>query len=298
MMGTSAAVAAQAKVNLFLHVLARETSGYHQIETLFCRLDLADDVLVMVQAGWTIDCDGPDTGPAHENLAYRAARLYGAQRGWPAGCRIEITKRIPVGGGLGGGSADAGAVLRCLRALDPDPPPIATLMAWAAQLGADVPALTLESPLALGWGRGDRLLALRPLPSRPVMLYVPSVRVATGEAYAWLTESRATEGHDQGVGLARVLDLQDLDRWDAVTSAMANDFAPVVGRRHPEIASMTAQLRTVPGASASLMSGSGSTVFCLFDGPIAQPWRLPSPQGGRFIATATADHVVGVRRIE
>ena len=195
MSGRAAAVGAQAKVNLFLHVLSREDSGYHQIETLFCRLELADEVVVRLPgtgAGTarSIDCAGDDTGPPEENLAYRAAALYAECRGWPSGFAIEVTKHIPVGGGRGGGSADAGAVLRALRALDPDPPDAATLQRWAARLGADVPVMTLDSPLALGWGRGEQLLPLPALPSRAVMLYVPEFRVATREAYQWWDEPR------------------------------------------------------------------------------------------------------------
>ena len=83
MSSPAATVGAQAKVNLFLHILAREASGYHQLETLFCRLMLADDVLVRVGRGWNIDCDTTEAGPPEENLAYRAARLYAAERGWP-----------------------------------------------------------------------------------------------------------------------------------------------------------------------------------------------------------------------
>jgi 4-diphosphocytidyl-2-C-methyl-D-erythritol kinase len=296
--GARAAVAAQAKVNLFLRILAREASGYHQIETLFCRLTLADDVVVHLRSGWSIECDSPDTGPAEDNLGYRAARHYAAQRGWPPGCGIEITKRIPVGGGLGGGSADAGAVLRCLRALDPNPPSVHAIAGWAARLGADVPALTLDSPLALGWGRGDRLLSLRPLPPRPVVLYVPSVRIATRDAYGWIAASRVADTDDRARPARDPIDITELDRWDTVVPIMANDFTSIVGDRYPEIASMTARLGDVLGTQAVLLSGSGSTVYSVFNGPIADPWPLASPAGGRFVMTATADHVVGVRRIE
>jgi 4-diphosphocytidyl-2-C-methyl-D-erythritol kinase len=101
-------VAAQAKINLALRVLAREVSGYHQIETLFCRIALADTVVVRIVARErSLDCHGADLGPIEANLAYRAAAAYAAARGWPDGFAIEIEKRIPVGGGLGGGSADA-----------------------------------------------------------------------------------------------------------------------------------------------------------------------------------------------
>src|SRR5262245_8589530 len=118
---TTARTLAQAKVNLFLRVLAREANGYHQLETLFCRLELGDDVAVRVGVGGrSLDCTGgvlpPDgLGPVERNLAWRAAVMYAEATGWPNDWAIEIAKRIPVGGGLGGGSADAGAVLRCLN---------------------------------------------------------------------------------------------------------------------------------------------------------------------------------------
>src|SRR5215831_4697736 len=141
--GTSACTVAQAKVNLFLRVLAREADGYHQLETLFCRLELGDDVTVRVAVtGRSLDCTGealpPDgLGPVERNLAWRAAERYAEATGWPNDWAIEIAKRIPVGGGLGGGSADAGAVLRCLNRLAPTPCSDDELVAIAAPLGAD-----------------------------------------------------------------------------------------------------------------------------------------------------------------
>ena len=125
--GATARTVAQAKLNLFLHVLAREASGYHQLETLFCRLELGDDVTVRTDVrGRSLDCTGDvipagGLGPTERNLAWRAAARFAEQAGWPNDWAIEITKRIPVGGGLGGGSADAGAVLRCLNAVAPTP---------------------------------------------------------------------------------------------------------------------------------------------------------------------------------
>lgn len=293
----AAAVSAQAKVNLFLHVLAREASGFHQLETLFCRLTLADDVEVRIGRGWTIDCDTSQAGPAEENLAYRAARLYAAERGWPTGCGIQIVKRIPVGGGLGGGSADAGAVLRCLHALDPTAPSREALLQWAARLGADVPVLTLESPLALGYGRGERLVMLPPLPPMPVMLYVPRTRVATRDAYDWLATVRSHGGGNTPLA-PRAIAVHTLHRWESIAPLMANDFAPVVADRYPEIARLTSAMAALPEARACLLSGSGSTVFCVFDGPVPQPWPIAAHEGAAFVETATADHVVDVRRIE
>ena len=161
MSGQAARVAAQAKVNLALQVGPRRPDGYHDLATLFARIDLADDVLVRIEAsGVTVQMSRggvPDesAGPPEKNLALLAARAYMDAARWPNGCAIEIEKRIPVGAGLGGGSADAGAVLRALNALAPRPLPIERLLRIAATLGADVPFLTLDAPLALGTDRGD-----------------------------------------------------------------------------------------------------------------------------------------------
>jgi len=126
---------------------------------------------------------------------------------------------------------------------------------------------------------------------------VPAAPVATGDAYAWLAESRQAHAAPPSRG-AGALDARELERWPSIIRLMSNDFSAIVGQHHPEIMDMTGRLRTVPGAAASLMSGSGSTIFCLFDGPIPNPWPLRAPAGGAFVATATADHVVEVRRIE
>jgi 4-diphosphocytidyl-2-C-methyl-D-erythritol kinase len=307
----AASLHAQAKVNLFLHVRDREPSGYHQIETLFCRLDLADDVVVRVPDPGTgsarsLDSTGDDTGPREENLAYRAAVLYAEHRGWPSGFAIEIRKRIPVGGGLGGGSADAGAVLRVLRALDPAPPPAATLLLWAAQLGADVPFMTMESPLALGSGHGEILTPLAALPARGVVLYIPSFRVSTRDAYRWLDEARASPGAEgppagrdaaapAGVQLPEPAAFGD---WDRVTPLMTNDFEPVVGRRYAGIPLVVSRLRAVPNVIAALMSGSGSTVYGVMDTFDAPRGVMLMPADGNMMMTSTAEHVVGVRRID
>ena len=127
-------VRAQAKVNLRLRVLARESSGFHQLETLFLRLELADTVRVRRTPGpRTLDVGGDmdlsPLGPAESNLAWRAADAYLAESGMNGGFAIEIEKRIPIAGGLGGGSADAGAVLRALDARGALPPEGKALLA-------------------------------------------------------------------------------------------------------------------------------------------------------------------------
>ena len=256
----SVQVAAQAKVNLRLRILAREESGFHQIETIFLRLELADLVRVRRSTTRALDVSGAGDaaalGPMEQNLAWRAALAYtGAARG-QSGFAIELVKRVPVGGGLGGGSADAGAVLRALDAMSPEPLGEAALLRLAATLGADVPFLSSESPCALGWGRGERLLPLPPPPPRDVVLLVPPFGVSTADAYGWLrTDATLQPGLD-----ATMLDPAALTDWGGLAAVATNDFEPVVARRHPEVASLLETLRAASCAPA-MMSGSGSVVF-------------------------------------
>lgn len=289
----SARVVAQAKVNLLLRVLAREASGYHAIETVFLRLELGDDVRVRIESGRSIDCRGASLpteglGAAESNLAYRAAVAYAEATGWPSGFAIEIDKRIPVGGGLGGGSADAGAVLRVLDTMSPRPLG-KRLLELATPLGADVPFMATEHAMALGWGRGERLLALPPLASRSVMLAIPPFAIPTRDAYGWLAESR-----DGYVPRAAMLDLAQLGSWNGITQLAANDFQSVVAARQPAIAELADELRAA-GATIALLSGSGSTVFGVFDAddtPAAA--SLVRSTGQSVIATRTSERVAAV----
>jgi 4-diphosphocytidyl-2-C-methyl-D-erythritol kinase len=291
----AARVLAQAKINLWLRVLAREASGYHTLETVFLRLELADRLTVRVnESGCTLDCVGPaippgGLGDVERNLAFRAARAYAAEVGWPGGFSIELEKNIPVGAGLGGGSADAGAVLRALDELSPRP--IGTRLAeLGGQLGADVPFMTLESVMALAWGRGDRLLPLPPLPPRPVLLGVPDVSVSTADAYAWLDATRtAAEG-----SAAAVISPASLATWDAMAGAITNDFGDVVARRISIIGSIIDVLRR-GGAQIAQLSGSGSAVFGVFSTApnVSEMERIA---GARWIETRTAERVVRVEQ--
>jgi 4-diphosphocytidyl-2C-methyl-D-erythritol 2-phosphate synthase len=175
--------------------------------------------------------DNADIGPAERNLAWRAAEAYLAAARWTGGFAIELEKRIPIGGGLGGGSADAGAVLRALDALSPNPLGQALLLRIASPLGADVPFLASEHAFALGWGRGERLLALPTPPRRSVVLLVPAFSVNTGAAYGWLAEARAITGESLGAG---VLDVGAMGEWDGIIAVAGNDFEPVVAAHRPE----------------------------------------------------------------
>ena len=259
----SARVAAQAKVNLRLRILAREASGYHQLETLFLRLALADDLLVRITDGArsldvTGEIDPRQLGPVERNLAWRAATEYAEATGWPAGFAIALEKRIPVGGGLGGGSADAGAVLRALDALAPRPLGEAALLAIASRLGADVPFLTSAAPYALAWGRGERLLELPAPEEREMLLVLPPFAVNTATAYGWLAAARESAGQTGATGAALRVEL--LSEWSTLAPLATNDFEAVVATRHPSIAAIVGRLRDL-GCEPALMTGSGSSVF-------------------------------------
>lgn len=297
-MSRTARVAAQAKVNLLLRVLAREESGYHAIETVFLRLALADDVVVRVGddvRGCSLDCRGgampPDgLGDVERNLAYRAACAYADATGWPKTFAIELTKEIPVGAGLGGGSADAGAVLRALDALAPNPLG-RRLIELAPSLGADVAFMTIDSPMALSWGRGERLFPIPALARRPVIVVIPSFPVSTKEAYGWLA-------HDRGGYEPRGALLQptDLDTWESVAAVAVNEFEPVVSRHHPAIGTYVEALRKA-GALPAMMSGSGSAVFGVFAEPqaalaavVAATQAVPT-EAARGIVVWTAERV-------
>jgi 4-diphosphocytidyl-2-C-methyl-D-erythritol kinase len=293
MTATAASVEAQAKINLFLRVVAREETGYHQLETLFARIELADAVRVATDTSVReVACHGMDAGPPERNLARRAADAYAAETGWPRGYRIEIEKRIPIGGGLGGGSADAGAVLRALNALAPKPLPAVQLATLAFALGADVPFLCSEAALALAWGRGERLLELRPLPRREVLLVLPPFGVPTAAAFGWLADVR----HDQPPRAPAPMTLDMLDRWEAVARLADNDLELPVIVRHPEIGTCLEAVAEA-GARIARMSGSGSTVYGVFDRrPPADLSGLPA--GTRVVQTRTGTSVPAVRLLD
>jgi 4-diphosphocytidyl-2-C-methyl-D-erythritol kinase len=287
-----ARVAAQAKLNLGLRILARERGGYHSIETLFARIALADTVTIRPRdEERSVVVHGIEIGAQEQNLAYRAAVAYCDATGWPRGFDIEIEKRIPVGGGLGGGSADAGAVLRGLNALASRAVPAPELLRIAMTLGSDVPYLTSTEPFALAWGRGERLLALPALPERTVVLVIPDYAVSTAEAYEWIAASRHAD-----VASPRLVSVPELATWDSLAQHVVNDFESVVAERHPDISTVIGQLREF-GASIAGMSGSGSTLFGilpLFADTVALTSALP----GMVVPTRTVTRVAAVELVE
>ena len=292
-----ARAAAQAKVNLFLRVGPRDESGFHSIFTVFTRLDLADEVVVRVGGDKrSLDVSGPaipkeGIGPAEKNLAFRAAVEYAKAAGWPSGFEIALTKNIPVGAGLGGGSADAGAVLRALDALAPRPLGSEALMAIAARLGSDVPFMASEFVSALGRGRGEQLNELKPAEPWPVLVAKPAFAVATADAYRWLDESRPDPA--KGPALPKLIPLTGLSSWANLStlSVAANDFEPPVEARHPELATVR-EAFTNAGAIWVRLAGSGSCVYGVFADHAPSPSELSFD--GAIIATRASSKVVPV----
>jgi 4-diphosphocytidyl-2-C-methyl-D-erythritol kinase len=298
MIGRGGRTLAQAKINLSLRVLDKEPDGFHSIETVFLRLDLGDDVRLHIRAkARTLRCGQMHDQPQEQNLAYRAAELFAQETGWPGGFEIVIKKRIPIGGGLGGGSADAAAVLRILNKLSPNPLQAGALRELAGRLGSDVPFLASDFVMALGWGRGERLLELAPLPSRDVQLFFPPFGIDTGEAYALLDASRST-----GPRAVPELTAEMFGDWESAARRSVNDFEAVVRPRWPAIDALMAR-----GERYGLfyrMSGSGSTVFKvpgintrLVEGNPNLP-PLQVPEGTKVIVTRTAESVVPVELLD
>jgi 4-diphosphocytidyl-2-C-methyl-D-erythritol kinase len=278
---------ARAKVNLFLRVLSREASGYHGIETLFCRLALADDLTAERRpgSGVTIEVDGADVGPVEENLAVRGAQAALALLRTPFAVHLSLRKRIPVGAGLGGGSADAAAALEAVNALAGGTLPRHELLQCAARLGADVAFCFNGASLALAWGRGERLLVLPSLPPAPVLLVTPPTPVRTAEAYGWVDAAHQA-GWRRG---AVAMDLEALGHWGSIARLAGNDFESVVFGRVPEV---RAAFEALAGTRPLLcrMSGSGSTLFAVYRtaGDRDDAAMMLGRKHGRVTATETA----------
>lgn len=267
---------ARAKTNLFLRVLAREVSGYHQIESLFQLLSLADEVTLELrppESGVSLSISGiPEgiLGSVQDNLMVRAASAYLAQAAphvgsW--GVHMTLNKVIPHGAGLGGGSSDAAAVLQGLGDLLGHPLPPSPVLALGATIGSDLPFFLGGGPLALVWGRGGRLFPLPPLPSCPVVIVQPERRISTPEAYARLATMRQRQGLEEaGPRL-----LEGWGSWEVIAREAENAFEEALAAVYPELGAIHTFLAEA-GAHWSLMSGSGSAVLGFFPQGLPDDW--------------------------
>jgi len=257
---TAVRVAAHAKVNLFLRILARETSGFHQIETAFALLELADELVVRrTDSGVTLEVNGPDLGPSDENLAVRAARLVLDATGNHFGVAIKLAKRIPVRAGLGGGSSDGAAALHAVNILAGNAVPRHELLHFAAKLGADVAFFAGGAALALAWGRGERQFHMPPPPSLPALVAVPPIQVATPDAYAWWDEQNRSPAPRGPVNL----DADALSTWGSIGRLGGNDFETVVFGKRPELRSLYQRVAET-GPVWVRLCGSGSAIAAVY----------------------------------
>jgi 4-diphosphocytidyl-2-C-methyl-D-erythritol kinase len=250
-----------AKINLDLRILGVRPDGYHDLKTIFQSLALHDVLTFTARNGpFAIECDDPKIPTDERNLIWRAASLLwrtaGRRGEKPRDALVRLQKRIPAEAGLGGGSADAAmAILGLARTwkLDVDLPTITRL---AAGVGADAPFF-LVGGTALGLGRGDDISPLVDLPRTHVVLVRPQFGISTVEAYGWYDNEprrRRREAPDTPLP----------ESWPAWALNLRNDLEPAVTAHHPTIGRIRQALREA-GATVAAMSGSGSTVFGLFE---------------------------------
>ena len=263
---------APGKINLGLRVVGRRADGYHELVSLFAPLDLGDEVEIAISDSTAleveIELEGASEGiPADAtNLAHRAARAFAEAA--DLSCRIElrIEKCLPAGAGLGGGSSDAGAVLRALCDLFPGALGEPRLAELALGLGADVPFFLDPRP-AMVSGIGERLEAVDDLPSLPVLLANPGIALSTAEVFQ--TFAAIQPALTKSAPDRRIPPLSGATspgwKFAGVTGlSLENDLEPIAIRLCPPIARLQRQIRAT-GAPVVGMSGSGATVFGLFE---------------------------------
>lgn len=263
-----ATVPAFAKLNLSLHVLGRRPDGYHELRTVFQTIALADSLHLRYAPGGPLRISLDDPLHIPNNLVMRAAELVAEEVHLRGSLEMRLTKRIPLGGGLGGGSTDAAAVLLALPALAGKPVPASTLARLALQLGSDVPFF-LHGGTALGLGRGEELYPLATPPAPHVLLLTPGLHVSTPDAFRALSRPLLAE-------LTFTELIPTLETFRLLVTSLSvrhagagwrgfceNDFEEAVFGQHPRLAALRRKLRR-GGAEPARMSGSGSTLYGVF----------------------------------
>jgi len=291
---SSLRISAPAKINLVLRILGRREDGYHELDTLFQAVSLSDEVVLTEQRrpGVELVVAGADVGPTEDNLALRAARAWQAESGIEPAVEIRLTKRIPAGAGLGGGSSDAGAVLRGLEVMYGHPLGTRRLQAIGAGLGADVPFFCGTSGLARGRGIGEELSPVAELPPRRLLIVVPGVPVSTPSAYGWVAATR-----EAGAPVSAPLDLPPSPSWTELDGVAGNDFHAVVASRVEEVAA-AARAMEEAGLSGVLLSGSGGAIFGFLPDAGAESYleaveRRTALLGCRSFLVETLPHLPG-----
>ncbi len=278
-------VNALAKINLGLQVLGRRPDGFHELRTIFQTISLADMLEIEFTPGArtsvALECAMPIPG---ENLVERAARSVMEAARIRGSVRFRLTKVVPMGAGLGGGSSDAAAVLLALPVLAGQHLELAQLIELGSALGSDVPFFLLGGA-AVGIGRGTELYPLSDLPPRHGLVVAPGVHVSTADAYRKLARPELTSG----VAMNTISSFESL-AWtlsQAPAEALPrteNDFEAAVFRDCPRLGRIKRKLARL-GANPALMSGSGSSLFGLFDSRAAAVRARRSLEGDVFAVT-------------
>ncbi len=249
-----------AKINLTLDVLDKRPDGYHDLKSVMQTVSIRDDVEIDIDTGrpWTIRCSMEGVPTDSRNLAWKAAEAFFAATGKTTdGIEIRINKRIPMGSGLGGGSADAAAVLRALNRYYGEPLSIFALAEVGAQVGSDVPFCVVGGT-AMVEGRGERLRKLPDMPDCCFVICRPDFTCSTPELYRKLDERTIGKRPDHPAMESAIL-AGDLLK---VAQNIYNVFDPVVTENHLEINYIKSIFNTY-GAIGQQLTGSGSAVFAM-----------------------------------
>ena len=255
---------APAKVNLCLHITGRRPDGYHLLDSIVAFADVGDDLSIGPANSYSLDIAGPYAhalSDEPDNLITRAARELG---GDALRAAVQLEKRLPVAGGIGGGSANAAAALRGLMRLSAQQQPSSeALGAIALRLGADVPACLVSSVLRMR-GIGELIDELDPLPRVPAILVNPGIPVPTGPIFTALALEKGASAKE-GVGELPQTGFRDVTALAAWLDTRRNDLQPPAISLVPELNDVLATIRAQRGCLLSRMSGSGATCFGLFE---------------------------------
>lgn len=251
---------APAKINLALDVLGRRSNGYHDVAMIMQTIALYDTITIeTTEEGISLTTDSPDIPTDRSNIAYRAAEYLKNRYEVKAGVNIHIQKEIPVAAGLAGGSTDAAAVLQLLNKAWQLGLSKEELMAAGLTLGADVP-FCIQGGTCLAEGLGEKLTIIDKTPRCYVLLVKPDVGVSTKEVY----QNLKLEKIDKRPDIDAMLNSIDREDIPGICSSMANVLETVTIDMHPVIQELKQRLLEL-GAVGSLMSGSGPTVFGIFE---------------------------------
>lgn len=267
-----------AKINLGLHIHKKREDGFHELETLFQMVAWFDE-MEMEGAPEKVElfCDTPGIPNDESNLVIKAARLL--QNNFPGKCdgvKIKLQKNIPSGAGLGGGSGNAAGALLALNILWNLKIPRDDLISMASELGSDVPFF-LMSPCAIGTGKGEILQPVENPISFYILMIYPGFPISTPWVYGNL-KLKLTKSENNISILKNFLMRSEFAQLGA---ALYNDLEPVVFKRYPEILRIKNELLS-SGAGGALLSGSGSTVFGIFDNPEIAKKALARFTGGKY----------------